>query len=84
MIIFTRTKIQLTVTISRFPHDDEQYDFGNEPLASSVEISKSNDKNNARVGDTVNYTLVVTNTGKQTIYNLDVIDALPWEDLTMC
>ncbi len=53
-------------------------DFGNQEQILEINIDKSNDKSGgASAGDTVNYTLVVTNTGNQTIYNLDILDGLP-------
>ena len=43
-----------------------------------ISIDKSNDKSGgASAGDTVIYTLVVTNDGNQAIYNVTVIDVLP-------
>lgn len=52
--------------------------FGNQQQIFGVNIEKSNDKSGGAVkGDTVTYTLVVTNSGNQTIYNLDIKDSLP-------
>ncbi|HMS25604.1 MAG TPA: LPXTG cell wall anchor domain-containing protein, partial [Acidimicrobiia bacterium] len=41
---------------------------------SSIAIVKTADQTNATVGDTVNYTFVVTNTGTVTLSNVTVID----------
>jgi uncharacterized repeat protein (TIGR01451 family) len=55
-----------------------EYNFGNQQQIFGVNIEKSNDKSGgANKGDTVNYTLIVTNAGNQTIYNLDIKDSLP-------
>jgi uncharacterized repeat protein (TIGR01451 family) len=59
--------------------DDNVYcTFTNQQQILGVSIEKSNDKSGgASAGDTVTYTLVVTNSGNQTIHNLDITDALP-------
>ena len=42
-----------------------------------IKITKSDDVDPAMVGDTVNYTITVTNTGNQTLHNLAFNDYLP-------
>jgi uncharacterized repeat protein (TIGR01451 family) len=55
-----------------------EYDFGNQEQIFGVNIEKSNDQGAGTVaGGTVNYKLVVTNSGNQTIWGLDVKDYLP-------
>ena len=53
------------------------YNFGNQEIILGVNIEKSNDKSSASKGDTITYSLIVTNTGNQTIFGLDIIDILP-------
>jgi uncharacterized repeat protein (TIGR01451 family) len=54
-----------------------EYDFGNQESKPEISIEKSNDKPNASAGDTVNYSLVVTNSGNVAINNVIVTDFLP-------
>lgn len=52
--------------------------FGNQEDKFEVAIEKSNDKSGGTsAGNTVSYTLKVTNNGNRSIYNLDVKDFLP-------
>ncbi|MBI3396977.1 DUF11 domain-containing protein [Candidatus Woesebacteria bacterium] len=53
-------------------------DFGYVPPRKEIQIAKSNDKGSGfNPGDTVNYTLNVTNTGNVTLNNLVVKDVMP-------
>jgi len=54
-----------------------EYNFGNFLKDPKVEITKSNNKNSAQRGDTVTYTLTLTNSGNMDLNNVKVIDALP-------
>jgi len=60
------------------PDDNfDGYNFGNFLKDPNVEITKSNNKNNAQRGDIVTYTLTLTNSGNMNLENVKVIDALP-------
>lgn len=53
------------------------YNFGNQEIIVDLGIEKSNDRPTANKGDTVTYTLKVTNNGNQTVGNLVIKDVLP-------
>ncbi len=55
----------------------ELADFGYVPPQPEISIVKDNNKPNASAGDTVEYTLNITNGGNVTITGVDVIDILP-------
>jgi uncharacterized repeat protein (TIGR01451 family) len=60
------------------PDDNSDgYNFGNFLKDPKVEITKSNNKNNAQREDTVTYTLTLKNSGNMDLLNVKVIDALP-------
>ncbi len=56
----------------------ENNNFGNWERILGINIVKSNDKSGSvNPGGSVNYTLVVTNTGNRSLNNIEVTDALP-------
>jgi len=48
--------------------------FGNAPLTPDISVTKSGDKSEAHEEDTIEYTVIVTNTGESTLHNVYVYD----------
>lgn len=58
------------------PVSDEADPVQTDYLNPGLSVTKKADKTSAVVGDTINYTITVTNTGNQTLNNIKVIDPL--------
>ncbi|UCE75073.1 MAG: DUF11 domain-containing protein, partial [Methanomassiliicoccales archaeon] len=64
--------IQITEDDTNLTH----IDFGNRLLTPDIQVTKTGDRTEAHVGDTVIYTINVTNIGEVTLYDVYVYDDL--------
>ena len=71
-----------TATSGETEDENEPAVVQTEDLKPSLSVTKEADRTSAKVGDTINYTIKVTNTGNQTLNNIEVTDDLTnetWE-----